>query len=170
MTLRIIGAVCVVLGCGSFGYLLSAAYHREERTLKELLYALDYMQCELQYHLTPLPDLCRQAAAVAKGSVKNILFKLAMELEDHISADAGICMSHALADAKDIPESITEILTMLGKTMGRFDLEGQIMGMEAVRQACRKNIDTMAANKSVKVRCYQTLGLCAGAAIAILFV
>lgn len=170
MSLRIIGAVFVIFGCGSFGYLLSAAYHREERALKELLYALDFMQCELQYHLTPLPELCRQAAATARGPVKSILSKVAMELEDQISADAGICMMHVLESTKDIPESIGELLTMFGQTMGRFDLEGQIMGMEAVRQACRKNIDTMAANKPVKVRCYQTLGLCTGAAIAILFV
>ena len=54
--------------------------------------------------------------------------------------------------------------------IGRFDLEGQLQGLESVRVYCRDQLDNLAKDRDVRLRSYQTLGLCAGAALAILFV
>ena len=55
-------------------------------------------------------------------------------------------------------------------SMGRFDVKGQIQGLEAVRSYCRGELENMAVNREARLRSYQTLGLCTGAALAILFV
>lgn len=170
MNIRVFGAILVILGCGSFGFMIAAAYRREEQVLQQLLSALDYMQCELQYRLTPLPDLCRQAAANHRGTVRTVFHLLAEELEDQISPDVERCMNVALARLKDIPKLTREVMVMLGRSLGRFDLEGQLNGLEAARQACRRGLDELLKNKTVRLRSYQTLGLCAGAALAILFI
>lgn len=170
MSLKLIGAILVIFGCGGFGFKLAKAHMREERTLRQLVSALDYMECELQYHLTPLPMLCRQAAADSSGVICQVLLALALELEDQISPDVERCMSAALSKVKDIPTLTLNALSHLGRSLGRFDMDGQLTGLESVRQECRRDLDDLGKNKDVRLRNYQTLGLCAGAALAILFI
>ncbi len=170
MSIKILGAVLVIAGCGGFGFQIASMYLKEEKTLRQLIGLLDYMECELQYRLTPLPDLCRQAARESSGVLRSIFLTLTQELEDQISPDVEHCISAALAKVKKIPKSTFEALEMLGSSLGRFDLEGQLKGLEAVRQECRRKLLQMTDNKDVRLRSYQTLGLCAGAALAILFV
>lgn len=170
MSFKLIGAVLIIAVCGGFGYSMVAAHKREERALQQMLGALDYMQCELQYRLTPLPDLCRQAARQCGGCVQTLFTRLASELEDQISPDAAHCMTAALASSAHLPKRCREAAESLGKTLGRFDVDGQIRGMEAVRQFCRRNLEELMNGRDTRLRSYQTLGICAGAALVILFI
>lgn len=170
MSFKLIGAVLIIVVCGGFGYSMVSAYKREERALQQMISALDYMQCELQYRLTPLPDLCRQAARQTGGGVQALLTKLAIELEDQISPDATHCMTAALAASGPLPKKCREAAENLGRSLGRFDVDGQIRGMEAVRQFCRRNLEELASGRESRLRSYQTLGICAGAALVILFI
>lgn len=170
MTLKLLGAILVIAGCGGFGFLIAAAHRKEVKTMRQLISALDYMECELQYRLTPLPELCRKAAAVSSGSVKNAFCELAEELDGQISPDVAKCMDSTLLKVKDIPKLAREGLTRLGDSLGHFDVEGQLKGLEAVRNECRYNLEAYSKNQDVRLRSYQTLGLCAGAAMAILFI
>lgn len=170
MSLRITGAVLVIVGCGGFGFFVAAAYCREIRSLQQLLTALDYMQCDLQYHLTPLPELCRKVASVGAGIIRSVFTALASELEDQISPDVDRCVRSALAKHRDLPKHFCEVIELLGQSLGRFDLDGQVRGLESVRNACRERLNTLSQNQTVRQRSYQTLGLCAGAALAILFI
>ncbi len=169
MSIKWIGALCVIAGCGGFGFSLAAAHLREERALRQLISALDLMACELQYRLTPLPDLCRLAGEDAKGCVQTVLFALSNELEAQISPDVATCMCAALNTSGDIPPCTREQLLLLGRSLGRFDLPGQLKGLDAVRSTCRSKLESLTVNKEPRLRSYQTLGLCAGAALAILF-
>lgn len=170
MNFKWIGALLVIAGCGGVGFTMAAAYKREEWTLRSLISALDYMSCELQFRLTPLPNLCRQAGKECRGAVGKVLTDLAMELENQISPDAGSCMYAALSRTENIPKATEAALRMLGTGLGRFDLQGQLSGLEQVRSHCRRELDGLLQNRDQRIRSYQTLGVCAGAALAILFV
>ena len=170
MTGKFLGAALIILSCGAFGYGISAANRRAESSLRQLIAALDYMQCELHYRLTPLPDLCMNASREQKGSVGQFFHKLALELEDQISPDVSSCVQAALIQTDQLPKLTQKALDILGASLGRFDMEGQLIGLEQVRQFCREEVDKLAENKEVRLRSYQTLSLCAGAALAILFV
>jgi hypothetical protein len=63
---------------------------------------------------------------------------------------------------------LKKLLLDLGRTLGHFDLDGQIQGIEAVRQEAVASLDKLTKDKEARLRSYQTLGLCAGAALAIL--
>lgn len=170
MSIKWIGALLVMAGCGSVGFTMAAAYKREEWSLRSLIAALDYMTCELQFRLTPLPSLCRQAGAECRGIVGNVLNNLARQLESQICPDADSCMYAALSQSENIPKETENALRLLGTSLGRFDLEGQLNGLEQVRRHCRLILEELIQNRSQRIRGYQTLGLCAGAALAILFV
>lgn len=167
--LKWLGAVLIIGGCGGFGFLLAASHRRTEQCLRRLIAALDYMECELQYHLTPLPALCRQAAAESSGMIRELFCALAQELEDQVSPDVKSCMQAAIGRIRELPRQVADALRELGSSLGRFDLQGQLQGLEAVRATCRRSLEELSANREVRLRSYQTLGLCAGAALAILF-
>ena len=170
MTVKLVGAILVIAGCGGFGLSLARSHLREERALRRLISALDLMQCDLQYRLTPLPELCRLAATDVGGEVGKVFKQLSEELETQLSPDVHSCMKAVLAKEDNLPKYAAKGLRHLGQSLGRFDLEGQIKGLETVRQECRRDLDSLGKNKDHRLRSYQTLGLCAGAAIAILFI
>lgn len=170
MTIKLIGALLVIAGCGWVGFRIAAAQRREEKTLRQLIAVLDYMECELQYRLTPLPTLCRQAAAECSGTLCQAFLTLAIELEDQIAPDVELCVRAALNKTSDMPRLTRDALDLLGRSLGRFDIEGQLVGLEGVRQECRRNLEGLTQNRDVRLRSYQTLGLCAGAALVILFI
>lgn len=170
MNLKWIGAMLVIVGCGGVGFSMAANHKREEMALRQLIGCLDYMECELQYRMTPLPDLCRQAAREGKGIVGQAMENLAQELENQICPDVESCMFAALKCCGNLPERTAEGLKLLGASLGRFDLPGQIKGLESVRSWCRRELENLSVNREHRLRGYQTLGICAGAALAILFV
>ena len=170
MTGKIFGAVLIILGCGFFGFTVTAQVKREENALRQLIGTLDYMQCELQFRMTPLPDLCRLASQEQRNRIGSFFLYLAEELETRISPDVTGCVHSALSPVVDLPERCVKALEILGMSMGRFDVKGQIQGLEAVRSYCRGELENMAVNRDARLRSYQTLGLCTGAALAILFV
>ena len=160
MSIKIIGAIFIVAACGGFGFQIASTYLR----------GLDYMECDLQYRLTPLPDLCRQAASQCNGSISRLLMNLSAELDEQISPNVSSCMAAVLSKGETLPQYIYDLLMMLGNSMGRFDLAGQLKGLDGVRGECRRHLEALAQNKEVRLRSYKTLGLCAGAALVILFI
>ena len=131
--IRLVGAVCIVTGCGGFGFAMAAANRREEAELVGLISALEYMSCELSYRMTPLAALCRGAAN--GGQVGQFLAELASELERGTAPDVQACVRLVL-DRLQPPKLLRRHLSELGVTLGRFDLPGQLRGLEsAIRSA-----------------------------------
>lgn len=165
-----IGAFLIILSCGGFGFYQGINYRREERSLRDLLRVMDLMECELQYRLTPLPQLCSLISREFHGPVGGLFRCLGQELDSQISPDVSSCLHSALIQSKDLPAQTKRLAEELGMTLGSYDLKGQLIGLDCVKLQCRDLLDTMSQNREGRIRSYQTLGLCAGAAIAILFV
>lgn len=170
MVLKIVGAIFVIAGCGCVGFKTAFNFRRDENALEQLVSILDFMYCQLQYQLTPLPSLCRQIATDFRNMPGCILGELATKIELQSSTSIGQCMASILSGKRTIPAITRTKLMHLGNSLGRFDLEGQLKGLEALRQDCMRILDDMRTNRDIRLRSYQTLGLCAGTALAILFI
>lgn len=165
---RLLGAALILAGCGGFGFTLSAARRREIRMLRQLIRALQEVQWELKYRMTALPELCRTAAMASGGILKDIFLELAGKLERREVMDLSGSLN-AIVSEREVPRRVKQNLRQLGASLGRYDLEGQLQGLEAVRRQCRKDLKELEENCASQLRSYQTLALCAGAALAILF-
>lgn len=168
--LKIVGVVFVVVSCGTVGFRLADNHRREEQYLRQLVRILDFIACELQYRLTPLPTVCVQVSREFPAKIGNVFACLEQEMRRQILPDMARCMEFTLNKVQDLPPITRKCLRLLGASIGRFDIEGQLKGLEAVRQECKRNLEDLAKNRDTRIRGYQTLGLCAGAAIAILLV
>ena len=169
MGFKWIGAILIISACGGFGFMLALSHRQEEKSLRSLIGALDFMVSELHFRETPIPELCRRAAGECGHGVGLVLFSLAEELDQNRYPNVDVCMDRALS-GRDLPPVTLQNLHLLGSSLGRFDLEGQLNGLEKVREKCRGDLYSFTDNREQRLRNYQTLSLCAGAALAILLV
>lgn len=169
MNYKWIGAILIITGCGGFGFSIAAGQKREEKLLRQLARVLQYMECELQYKLTPLPELCHQAGNEVSGVLQCIFRDLGREMDWQVSPDVRSCMSAALRKNSGIPARLKRLLKLLGNSLGRYDLPGQLRGLQSVLTGCEEELKKLGKDRDSRLRSYQTLGLCAGAAVAILF-
>lgn len=170
MIIKMLGALLVTFGCSGFGIMIASAHRRETAALRSFLSALDILECELKYRYASLPELCRTAAVAGKGIIKEAFLALAQELDKQVSPDAAKCMQVVLNNMSQIPPKTADALLLFGQSLGRFDLDGQLKGLESVRAECKRILEIHTRDQDKRLRCYQTLGICAGAALAILFV
>ena len=170
MGIKLIGAVLIVAGCGGYGWMLARNHRREVQALHQLISALEYMSAELQYKLTPLPILCRDMEILTEGYVGKVLGRLGSILEAQVYPNVPDAMKAATVETKGLPFRASNQLLSLGKTLGRFDLPGQLRGLECCILDCRHELEELEHNQVQRLRSYQTLGFCAGAALAILLI
>lgn len=167
MSIRIMGAILIIAGSAAFALAMASTWRREEAMLHQLRRGLEYMSCELGYRLTPLPQLCRNASQSVTGQVSRVFLALAQELEQQLEPDASSAMN-AVLERVELPGQIHNLFQELGTTLGRFDLTGQLRGIEAAAASVENALRRTREDRAGRLRTYQTLSLCAGAALAIL--
>ena len=170
MTIKMIGALLIIAGCGGIGFALCLNHKRQEEALTQLIHSLQWMRCELNYRMTPLPELCRGAAGAAKGIIGQFFETFALELEQQFTPDAITCMQAAIRSLPELPEVVSERLMTLGTSLGQFDLQGQLLAIESAQLQCQKDLTAFNQDKEIKLRNYRVIGLCAGIAMVLLFI
>lgn len=170
MDIKWLGAVLVVGGCGGFGFSIASAHRRQDRLLRQLLRLLKQMEWELRYRLTALPELCRLASQEAEGMLKKVFQDLYRELSWQSAPETAACMGIVLRRNPDLPPKLRKALKHLGAVLGRFDLQGQLQGLQSVQEEIQRSLQDGGKEQEQRLRSYQTLGLCAGLALAILLV
>ena len=170
MIYKIIGFMFVVLACGGFGFSMVITHKKEVQLLHNMLSAVSYMHCELECRQTPLPDLCQKVSAFSQNRIGRFFSVLADELQNQIFPDPKSCTRNALLKMKGFPDSVCECIMKLADTLGVFSLSGQLQEFSRTEQLLQQQLDKLTFEQDIRLRNYQTLGLCAGAAIAILLV
>lgn len=168
MTVHLIGAALILSGCGWFGFSMANAYRAEEQGLRQLIRGLEYMEYELQFIQTPLPRLLQRTAGVLRGEMSRILARVGQELEEGDWAEVSQCMEQMLTQRPALSEQLRGHLRQLGQELGQFDLNGQLGSLRALREQCLLERGELARDRQNRLRSYQTLGLCTGAALAVL--
>lgn len=165
-----IGAILIIIACAAVGFTISSNHRREVSSLRKLQNALNFMECELQYRRTALPDLCMITAGECVGNLRKLFENLSLELQAQISPDVQRCMEAAIWKSKPLPQSAVDVLLHLGGGLGRFDIDGQLKALESAQSLCGRSLKKLSEKTEVHLRCYQTLGICAGAALVIILI
>ena len=168
MYIKLIGGILIVAGCGGYGLLLAHNYRKEVSALHQLAEVMQYMMCELEYRMTPLPDLCRFGAGHTTGALSSFFLRLAGKLDEQLTPEVTSCVESALLETNGLSGYASAQLRNMGQTLGRFDLEGQVISLRQCKESCLAQLESLEHQQSQRLRSYQTLGFCAGAALAIL--
>ena len=171
MMVRLLGAVLIIAGSGGFGFMLSAEERKLIRYLDQMERLLYEIEWELQYRLTPLPQLCIHASRAVRGELKAIFSDLGERLKLQTEPDVESCMNGVLQFYdKRLPRQVRQILCEMGYTLGRFGFEEQLEGLRLLRNNCREISKSRKNNLSERMRGARTLILCTAAALIIVLV
>ena len=167
MSFKWFGAALIVGSCGGFGISLAMHQKREEAMLIRLSRIIDEMLWELPFQLTPLPELIRHSAGKNSGIIGTVFLNLAEQLDRQVLPDVLSCMEACLPDSILSFMRLRKMLLLLGQSLGRFDLSGQLKGLSAVRERCGQELRELQSQRDTRLRSYRILSLCAGAALVI---
>jgi len=168
MSFKLIGSLLIIVAGIVFGAVLIIIHKREVRSLQNLINTLQYMESELGYRLTPLPELCEKSASIGSGYIKKFFEYLSQVLNEQVQPDVDTCVGIALSRIPEMPQICTAFINDLGKTMGCFGIQGQLDGLRSIRVACEDKLISITKDQEIKLRSYQTLGICAAAALTII--
>lgn len=169
-SLKWIGAILVIASCSGCGFSIAAQEKLEEHYLRQIKRIILYMESQLAYQVTPLPKLVSKSAEEGSGVLKEIFSHFGETLSNQVYPDASSCLRASISIQKELPRRVQRVLRMLGASLGRFDLDGQLKGLQSVRNLCDQEIDGLRSNRDNRLRCYRTLGISAGVSLAILFI
>lgn len=168
MIVRWMGAICVLGACGKAGFSIAAECIARNRALEMLLRSLEVMECQMEYRLTELPELCSILTSACSGPVQQVFREFGKELAGHTQADAAVCMALAVERTPNLPAACGEILNSLAKGFSSPDLEGQLKSLSYAKSRVHTLLDAGMEEQAGQVKSYRALGLCGGAALAIL--
>ncbi len=168
MYTKIIGALLIIGCCGGYGMLLAASHRKLVSQMCQLEQVYGHMYAELEYRLTPIPELCRLCAADLQTPLSDVFLSMAEILESQSASDTSSAMRMVLQRYGKLPVEIGKQLELLGHNLGRYDLPGQLRGLRQCKSECERKRKELEHNQQQRLRSYQTLGFCAGAALAIL--
>ena len=97
-----IGAICVVGACGACGFSMAASYTGLQRCLQQLQNGLELMQCQMEYQMTELPELCAILASACTGPVGKFFGTLGQELRRGDVSEAPACVALTLARDREL--------------------------------------------------------------------
>jgi len=163
-----IGTMLIVAGCGGIGFSMAMNCRKERKALQDLSGALSHIASELEYRLTPLPELFSKISQCGSGCVFSLFLNLGQALSRQVTPNAGVCLEVVLRTSRQVPPLTTSIIRELAMGLGQYDAEGQQRQIMRVKEHCDRELDILSNQKEERIRRYQTLGLCTGAAIAIL--
>ncbi len=166
---KLLGAVLLIGGTAALGLSSAAALARKAETIRCLIDALERMEHELSFRLTPVPELLLELSESVEGEAGsfftfclNALPELGERSLSQIWEDGSrTCFT-------SIGQEELRILQSLGQTLGRYDAEGQRGALLRAREelSCRLRVAREERKRLGKV--YSALGVAAGVFLTIL--
>ena len=166
--LKLMGAALLVGGCGAVGFSAAGRLARRVGVLRALLGALEGMERELSFRLTPMPELLERAAE-SPPPAGEMFARCRARLDELGERPLSQLWRESV---EDTPLGLTGpallALEELGDVLGRYDGEEQRAALARTRAELGRALEQAREESEKQGRMYRALGLTAGAMLAIL--
>ena len=168
--IRMIGAGLVVLAAALAGFGCAASVRAQCAQLEGLCWALAYMKSEISSRLTPLPLLFSSLAQCRQKDIAAFFGEAgrALSVPPGCTVPVSFKRGFAAAPALRLGGTCVQALYGLAMGLGRFELESQLAAIEACRRTVEQELLIVQAQKRARCRSYETIGVCAGLALAVI--
>ena len=169
--LRLVGALLLLLSGGLLGLGAAGQLGEHVRCLQALDGALERMERELAFRLTPMPELLSRLARSTPDPA-GALFAQCLAGFDRLEEEglAGLWRQAVQAAKLPLEREELDLLIGLGEVLGRYDGAGQQEAVAAVRLELLPYLRRAEEERTRLGRVYGTLGLTAGAFLVLLLV
>lgn len=168
MNFRLIGALILCIGSSYLGFSAAGTVRRRGRLLQNLKLSLEMMRCEVSYTLTPIGKICDILAKSAEGEVRTLYIRLAKVFSAPYPEQDNWAEELVHSTLRGIPEEPANAMIELLTSFGRFGVKEQLRLIDLTAEKVTAALEQTESEKKQRCKCYQTLGICTGLAIAIL--
>lgn len=166
--MKLLGVVFILISSWSVGCRFSMTMRSRCDCAKEAIDALQVLRNELSFLGSPLPEAFRAVASSVKGQWGQVFLDMSARMEKDRWLTPATAAQKALVSVTDEP--IGRIMQDLAGKLGSYDLEAQLHGIDRAVHEVNALLSGLVEEKRLRSRTYQTLSICAGAAIAILLI
>ena len=168
--IRWAGVIFIVASASSMGIRVALSLRRRCALLRQLMTALQLMKNEISFCGTPLPQTFALMAAACDGPLEQLFSQIAKDMDKRRWLTPLAAMQQALKNVPELPQGdrIALILLELSGKLGKYDLDSQRQGIDLALAQLEEERQKAEREQSLKGRTYETLGVCAGLAAAIL--
>ncbi len=171
--LRLLGACCIIAGCGILGFSKGEQFRQRAEMLRCLQNGLNMLEADISYGSTPLPlALARVAEKV--GGITQVPFAQAARL---LKENNGLTAAEAWEEGVnklDAEFTLTteekSILILFGQGLGCSAREEQIKNITLAREQLRMAELAAEEARNKNQRMWQVMGLCTGGAIVLMLI
>ena len=168
--MRMAGVVLIILSASSVGFRIARGLGKRCKLLRQLLAALTLLKQEIGMCATPLPQAFALMAVATDGPLETLFSVAAREMDRNRWASPLVAIKKGLTQTPELPEGdlATQTLLELAARLGKYDLESQLQGIDLASMRLSEELSRVERERSTRSKTYQTLGICAGLALAIL--
>ncbi len=135
MMMGVVGAICIVVGCGGLWLLHLRQQHQKVETIAQFSGIMLEIRGEILSHQTPLPRIFLRLSHSAHGQVGDFFQELTLELQE------GVALQTAWEDrvlAADFPNEVEGVLLQVGRSFSGD--EEQICKVLSLANGCLERI------------------------------
>lgn len=173
MMLKIMGCLIIMICSTSGGYLLAFGYTRRVRELRAFQHAIQSLESEILFTLTPLPQAVQRMAARLDKPMDRLFDLFGNILEQRAGYTAGEAWDMAVEHARGFlcfEREDLEIIRGLGKNLGSTDKVSQEKSFKLVKYQLEAQLVKAEEKRNRNEKLCKNLGFLLGAALVILIV
>jgi len=167
--MKLLGALIIIISSTTIGFIVAGQYLLRPKQLRELQTALQMLETEISYGVTPLPDAFAKLATSLSAPISTIFQVAQEELDSGVIAEEA--WQRAVADTYNqtalISEDI-EVLLDFGYNLGQTSIDDQVKYMNLAQHKLDSLYQKASTEKEEKVKLWRYLGVLVGMFLAIL--
>lgn len=168
--LKLLGACCMIGGCGYLGLQISSNFSRRVRLLQVLQNGLTMLETEINFTATPLPLAMQRVGEKLEGEAGSLFLRTGKKLVQYPGFSAGEAWDLSIGElCRLVPltKEETAILRLFGWGLGVSAKEEQIKNIALAKEQLAEKEKAALEARGKNERMWRYLGFCTGA-IAVL--
>ncbi len=162
--LRLAGAVLLMGGASAIGFLAAAQLRARVRCLSAFSRALEYIERELRFRLTPIPDIFNGLKGIENPHAAGFFAACSKNMRRLGEKPLNLLWREALEKTSlPLQEDELCLLAELGDIVGRYDAEGQREAFALARERLGRCILHAEEDRDKMEKVYGAMGISAGA-------
>ncbi|WP_164931676.1 stage III sporulation protein SpoIIIAB [Longirhabdus pacifica] len=169
--LQLFGSVFILFSSTMIGFSQAARIHARTSQLRLCIHAMQRLQTEVTYGLTPLPEALQHISKVIPSPpLANMFYDISMMLSEE-GTSTQECWLYGISKhwrKTAMKKAEKEILERLGSTLGLSDQDNQLKHIQLAVQQLQMEEEHARANQMRLSKMWRSLGILTGLLVTII--
>ena len=167
--IRLMGALLTAGGGAFLGFAAAGRLTRRARVLRQMAGALEQMDREISFRLTPMPQVMERLGAEYPPPVGALFSRCCLGFDELGERSLAEIWRTALAESDlDLEDREIAVLDELGEVLGRFEESGLRTALARAAEELNQAAELARVEAEKRGRMYRVLGLAVGGLLVIL--